>query len=374
MEIHDPSSRLVIREYPFFLWLFGLAFIVPGIWIISRPDGMLTGVILLVVGVLFGLVLAAVRTITIDRGRMTLTAQHRNLVRNKVREVNLGEVANVVVETSRSHTRSHSGSRSTTYRIVVLKTDGTTLPLQEEYSSGYSSKARKAKQMCQFLGLPGWEDKPTNIFQAAIQMQAAVSAAQEAPAQTGNTSGVAWSISKRGMGGQTVTRWTSLQFSWPDRFLLLMQKPRGSAPVIGGGGMLGGLSQMIYQQMLTMYGISAAETPGLQQASGLGRPEPELDPDYAVLTSSPGDAGSLLTAWVIHPLRNWADQHPMRTIQASGQPGQLVVLFSPQGLTAAILGTLSQQQTDELVYLGVDLVKAVGGTSSKKPGESASPW
>jgi len=363
MDMHDSSSILKFKDYPILLWIIGLAFFIPGVFVVLKPQGWVQGLIMMVLGVLIGLVLASVRSITADRTRGVLTVRHRNLIRNKVIEINLNEIANFSVEASR--TRYTGGAhRAHTYRIVAVKTSGETVPMAQEYSSGYDAKAKRARQLCAFLGLPGWEDKPTNLFQAARQMQQAISRPAE-PSQSYITSGVVWSIEILQVGSQTVTRWLSTHSSWPGYFLLLLQKPKGSGAIMGSS--MGGLFGAIYQQILGIYGIKPSDTPGIAQARLLNRPEPELDTDFSILTSNPAEAESLLNPWVIHPLQDWALRHPMRTIQASGQPGQLVVLLSPNGIMVATLGILSQEQKDELINLGVELAKSWGGTYAGAP-------
>jgi hypothetical protein len=351
MDMNNTSTQLTLRDYPIFLWLFGLAFFIPTIFIFFMSGREPLILIFSLIGLAM-LLLPSVNTITLDRSVGTATLRSQNLLRNKVQEIPLREIANFEIQSSRS-----SSDSSTTFRIAVVKTSGERIPLSGMYSSGYNSKAKKARKLCEFLGLPGWEDGLGNFLQTAIQAQAA--ATRRDNVQSGTTSGIAWRFETLSAGGQPVTRWVSQDYAWPGNFLLLAQKPKGS-PSILGGGLLGSVAQMIFQQIIGIYGFTPGDTPGIETSGSMKPGEPRLEQDYAILTSDSYGARIILNGWCIPPLERWARQHPMRTVSSGNQAGQLVALFSAQGTILAVLGNATREVMDEMISLGVDLIKSQG--------------
>jgi hypothetical protein len=267
------------------------------------------------------------------------------------------DIADFEVEASRSKiTRRH---QNITYRVVMVKTSGERVPLETVYSSSYDDKAKKARLYCSYLNLPGWEDKPSNLFQAAVQSQNVLTT-ETNKMQSGNTSGVSWWIEVHTVGDSQVTRWVSNDFTWPGQFLLVSQKPKGS-PSFNSGGLLGNLMQMAYQQIMGIFGFLPGDMPGIERASAAGISDPRLEQDFATLTSDPVIAGKLLNPWVTAPLLRWAQQYPLRTVNTKDQFGQLVVLYSPRGVYVALFGSPSQPQLDDITEIGVELVKSQGG-------------
>jgi hypothetical protein len=351
MDPNPSSNRLVVKEYPLFQWLFSAAFFIIGLTMLFRADGLLMGGICCLVSVAMVLFFAPVVTITIDKTTGLFTVQTSHPLRTRLTEVPIAEVSSLDMERTRS---SRGGS---VYRIAMVKTSGERIPLQALYSSGYAGKAKKARRISEFLGLPDFENQTGNLFKAAVQMQAAAS--QVMDQQNGVTSGVTWTLTTSSMGGRMVTRWSSRDFSWPGNFLLFAQQPRGSSGIFGGGGILGGVMQMIYKQVIAMYGIQPEDTPGLEHASPLAPPEPRLEHDFTTLTSDPHAGRALLNQWVVQPLERWAARYPMKTVQTGDQVGQLVVLLSPGGTTVSVMGLLPASGAAEVIDLGVDLVRAL---------------
>jgi hypothetical protein len=67
----------------------------------------------------------------------------------------------------------------------------------------------------------------------------------------------------------------------------------------------------------------------------------------------------VLNQRVVELLEDWAERHPLKTIQVVGKSlGQLVVLYSPQGVYAATNSVGDSSQLDELIDTGVQLVEA----------------
>jgi hypothetical protein len=362
MNINDSSSQLVFKDRPVLSWIIGILAFFAGVYIFISSGSFLYAVPGLLIALMVLLVLGSVNTITADRIRRVLTVSSRSLFGNKQKEYSFSEIANFQVGVSKTYdTRStftHQRHK-TNYRIVMIKTNGEEVPLQKVFTSGYDDKARKAKALCAYLDLPGWEDKPTNLFQTAIQGQVALTS-KPSMSQDGVTSGVTWKIEVHSVGGKQVTRWISTDYTCPENFVLISQKPASSAAV-GSGGLLGSLVMMVYRQVLGLYGFLPGDTPGFDHARPVTTSDDRFNTVFYSLASEPNFGHSILNQWTLIPLQNWADRHPLKTINTNDQFGQLAVLFSPRGLHAAVLGTIPQDQIDELISLGVELVKAQGG-------------
>lgn len=341
------SDTLVIRDYPLALWLVGIGFAAGGIWGATLKDGLVPGILIALGGALMAL-LPTVLTITADRQRSMVTVRHQSLIRSSVKEYPFGDITGVQVDSSVS---VDGGQRSSTYRLALVLASGARVPLRSYYSSGYGNKENKARQLREFLGVAGVADRPAfPLAQPAFQ-----------PGQAGAIDGVAWHVETAGIGAMTVNRWVSSDFKVPGQFLCLLQKPKGSKSLAAGGGLGGALSHMLYQQILTLYGFGPEALPGLNAARPVEALDPRLESDFASITSDPAGAQPLLNPWAVMPLAQWVETYPLKTVQVSGggQAGQLMVLFSPQGVYVACLNA-AQDQVEALTRLGVDLVRAQG--------------
>jgi hypothetical protein len=352
------SNQLVIKNRPILSWVMGGLCIIAAIFIFIVNKSVVGALPFLFFALLLLLIFGSVNTITADNLRRVLTVSTRSVFNNKISEYPFSEIANFEVEASRNRTSTRH--RNVNYRIVMIKTNGEKIPLQNVFTSFYDDKARKAKALSQYLNLPGWEDKPTNLFQTAMQSQVALTSL---PTMTkdGTTSGVDWKIEVHTIGGKPVTHWISANYTCPGNFLLVSQKPANSPSLGGGGGLLGNLVAMVYQQILGMYGFLPSDTPGYSSAVAVTTLDDRFDRNFGTLSNELGFGKSLLNPWTLTPFIQWAEKYPLKTITTSDQVGQLAVLYSPRGLQVAILGSLPATETDEIISLGVELVKAQGG-------------
>jgi len=352
----DTGNQLVFVSRPIAAW------ITAGILVISASYLFFQGVmsvifgILLAVGILI-LLFFPVTTISADRFTRTLKRTSRAVLRQKTVEIPFNEIKDFEVETRQSY--SSKRGHSTTYRLMAVKTSGERVPLEDLFSNSYDDKARKARELSRFLDLPGWEDKSTNLFQETVQAQVEATAIP-ALEKEGTTSGVNWKISVHTVGGKPVTHWISEDYTCPGNFLLIAQKPANSQS-FGGGGLLGNLMTLVYQQILGMYGFLPSDTPGIATASPVPTGDSQFDSNFATLTNDQHFGHSLLNVWTIKPFTGWAAKYPMKTVTTNNQVGQLAVLYSPRGVQAAVLGSLPATEFDELIAIGVEAVRAQGG-------------
>lgn len=360
MDDLNSSNQYVIKSRPIGAWIAAALLIASSLFFLTMSSSMFLGTAILLGAALLVLVLTPVSTAVADRMMRTITISSRNLFRQKETVVPFGEVAKFDVQVSR--TRSSRHTTSTNYRLVLVKTNGEVVPIQSIYTSFYDDKARHAKALSQFLNLQGAEDMPANLFQTGMQSQVQMTA-NPSQAQEGTTAGVSWKIEVHSIGGKPVTRWISPDYSCPGNFLLVSQKPANS-PSMGGGGLLGNLMTMVYQQVLGMYGFQPSDTPGFSTAAAITTQNDRFNKNFGALSNQQSFGISLLNPWTIIPFVNWSDKYPLKTVSSNDQVGQLAVLYSPRGVQVALLGMQPATGTDELIALGVELVKAQGGGKS----------
>ena len=343
-------NRMQIRDYPIVLWIVGGIFMAVGVWMGFKREAMWISTLFFIIGALVALVLGSITTVIADKEAGTVTLRNRTVFRNVIKEYAISEINSVEVE----HSRDNDGG--TTYRVALLTTSGESVPFHSYYTSGYTGKEAQAKKLRDFLGLIASAAAPDSAAQ--VLRQALTPAFQTD--QEGITQGVPWRVERGGLGSAEITRWSSPAFQMASGFLFVVQIPKGTK-FFSGSKLLSPISRALYEQVLKVYGFPSETTPGLEQANPLEPPEARLKPNFATLASDPYTARQVLSPWAVIPLVQWAEAHPLKTVQASGTLGQLAVLFSPQGTTLACLGALTVEQTDVLASLGIELVKAQGG-------------
>lgn len=329
----------------------GLIFGGIGVWLLFLPEptSKLIAAIFIGVGILLGILLSATTRIFIDRGQGVLRITYQYLYRLSQKEIPLNDLAAIEIQTSNS---SDSGA---THRLVFILHSGVVIPLHSYYSSGFLGKERMAQRLRQAIGLSDRVGPAVTTGQAVRQIQREIVAHEE----SGESDGVRWRLETIHYGAVPVSRWISPDYTLPGDFLLLAQKARGKG---GGalGGLLDGLSSLLFRQLISMYGFQSDETPGLENARLIEGLDSRLEPYFSAYTSNPERASRLLHPWVIIPLVDWAMQRPIQTIASEGSAtGQLVFLVSPRGVTLALFNANQPETTQELAAAGTEIVKSL---------------
>jgi len=94
----------------------------------------------------------------------------------------------------------------------------------------------------------------------------------------------------------------------------------------------------------------------------LGPLDPALEPHFMAFTNDPASARKTLNLRIVAPLADWAGRYPLKQFQTGSHYGQLMILFGPNGVHLVTLNLLQPSQADELVSLGVELVKCQGSS------------
>lgn len=358
----NPSNQLILHDRPFTLWFFGAAFFLTGLIILgTAADAAFFGVIFGGVGAAM-IALTSGLTITADRTTRTLTLAYRSILRRSEKVIPFSDIAAIDVEMSVNSTRRGTRTRRTpTYRVAIRTRSGESIPFRDYYSGGLGPHEKTANQLRSFIGIGGSdmtspaapnEMRSQSYNQIYRETQEKVTGAQ---AEEQLTDGVRWRLETLSFANAPVNRWISPDFKLDSGFIYVVQVIPGQKA--STGGLLGGLSNMLFKQSMGIYGFSAADTPGIEQAQPMPNPDPRLEQHFMVFTSNPAAARQTLNPWVIMPLVNWAQKYPMTQGQ-SGYGNQLAVLYGPNGVTVAFLGLASPERLQEITAIGVELVKS----------------
>ncbi|MEJ5223974.1 MAG: hypothetical protein WHV44_05910 [Anaerolineales bacterium] len=358
----NPGNQLVLHDRPYGLWLFGAAFFVIGlILLVTAADAAFFGVLF---GGIGAVMLASTANLTIkaDRAARKLTLDYRSLLRREEKVIPFADIAAIDVEMSVSRERRGTRSRRTpTYRVSLRTRGGETIPFRSYYSGGIKPHQTLANQLRTFIGVGGSdmtspaepnEMRSQSYDQIYRETQEKVTGSQS---EEQVTEGVHWRLETRAFANTPLNRWISPDFKLDQGFIYVTQIIPGQK--VSTGGLLGGLSNMLFKQSISMYGFTAEETPGLDQAQPLPNPDPRLEQHYMVFTNNPYAARQILNPWVVMPLVNWAQTYPLQQGQ-SGYGTQLAVLYGPTGVTIAFLGLATPERLQEITAIGVELVKS----------------
>jgi hypothetical protein len=345
------QTSLTIRDYPWPAWISGSMLFLGGLFAISIMSTYpYMGIAFLVVGSVL-LLVSSILTVTADHMAGILTLRYRSLFWGSSKQIPLSEITAIKLECSSS---SDSG---TTYRIVLVCQDGQVTPFHSYYSSGRASKQSRVDQLRSFLGVGGQDDETAvSIFSGLPAVQQAQQALSSSESEEHVTDGVHWKLQTVSMGTQSLTRWFSPDCKSSSGFLMLAQKVDGQKTM--AGSLLGGVGKFLLQQLTHLYGFGPQDVPALETSDTLEPLDSQLEPHFSALASDPAAARAVLNPWACVPLADWANRYPLKSIQKPGLFGQLVVLYSPQGIYIASLGTFIPEAVDELTALGVALVKA----------------
>jgi hypothetical protein len=355
--MNTENNPLVIREYPFSLWFFGLVAVLGGGYLYFHdPSQYIFPLMIACIGVLF-ILMASILTVTIDQVSNMMTIHHRNPLWGSKKEIPIGEIASIQVERSSGSSRGQP-----TYRIAVICKDGQSIPFHSYFSSGLADKMRKAGRLCNFLGVGGTDQDLAGLFKLGTQM-AQQQFQKQQEAMTGSTGeehitdGVHWQLQTFAFGGTPLTRWFSPDFKMPGTFLFLAQKAQGQKNLTEG--LLGSVGKMLHQQVMNLYGYGEEDTPNKEFADTLSPLDPKIESYFSAFTSDPEMTRQVLNPWAILPLADWAARYPLKQFQQNAF-SQLTVLFSPRGVYLSSIGTMIPEQVEELTRLGVELVKSQG--------------
>jgi hypothetical protein len=355
------QDKLTIRDFPIITWFMAIVFLATAAFFLMKSTLLMAGIAGIIGFIMF--FEPAALTITADKSNRVLTLRYGLLVPRSIKHIPFSEIQTIRVDSHSTRNHSSPTRRSNTYRLELVKQDGNIIPFRFYYSSDFLLKQRRAEELRTIIGIAETVDEtPIGALRTVPQMvQPVFDKQQEAStgdnSQIHETNGVHWQLQSIPMGASPVTRWFSPDFKMTDGFLFLTQKIVGQ--VSAEGGFLASIGKTLFRTSITLYGFSAEDTPGLNNANIMSPLDTNLEPHFTAFTNNHTAAQQILNPWVAMPLRSWAERYPLHQLR-QGRFGQLVVLYSPRGVTIATLNFLQPDQVDELAALGVELVKSQG--------------
>ena len=354
------NSKRIIRDVPFMLWIMGVFTIAIGIYGFLRPFIPLwVRLLLIVIGLLMGL-LPSILNVYADRGRRILVIERASLIRRKQIEVPFENIQRIFVD--RRVSKDSDGYRSDVYQVILVLGNGERVPLRESYSGARKKHERFADIIASEVGVDQVDHAPDSIGEAlAMAMQLTPADEQEsitgiAPGEH-ESNGVRWQLETFNLGGtaesSTVHRWSSMNVDTPNDFVFIVQKMEGMGEQRGLMKLAG---KFLFKTSLQMYGFDESFAPGLEKAETVEDVDERLVDKFLIYTSDPELSRQLLNPWMVRPLLSWSERYELSP--GEKEMHQLAVLFSPYGLYVSQLGQLDRAEVDELVALGVELVKA----------------
>jgi hypothetical protein len=157
------DTELELRESPALVWLIVGVFGIGGSWVLVHEGELLIAAGFAVVVAVLALVFAVTTTCRFDRAAGELSCARRSFLRTTRVRHPLAEI--VGARTERSAAR-----QSQAYRIVLVMSSGTTVPLTTQFTSGRGRHEQVAKAIRDFLSLPEPVDVPIPGFGDLFRM------------------------------------------------------------------------------------------------------------------------------------------------------------------------------------------------------------
>ncbi|MFN2145566.1 MAG: hypothetical protein ACK2T7_09445 [Anaerolineales bacterium] len=350
----------IIRDIPFIAWFFGLFTIGISLYgFVGRFLPLWVQLLLIAIG-LVTLLLPSILNVYADRGRRVLEIEQVRLFGAKRTEVQYDQISRIYVE--RSASQDSDGSRSYTYRVILILENGDQVPLRGYSSSARRKHERQAEAIRQAIGLDSVDRTPESLGEAFAEAMHLIPAENQesltgVPAGIQETDGIHWQLESFQIGGPTqgsmVYRWSTTDVDVPNDFVFIVQRMEGMGEQKGLMKLAG---KFLFKTSIQMYGFDQTYTPGIERANTVEDVDKRLVEDFFVFTNDPGLPRQLLNPWIVMPLLGWARRYELNLGEKEFH--QLSVLFSPLGLFVSQMGRLDQAEIDELVSLGIELARA----------------
>ena len=325
------SDRLVIRDYPILMWVIGAGFMAAGLFVAHRPGGLIFGVVAFLIGAVLALYLAPSLPSPATKcsapspsgsARCCAARSRRSRCTTSLRLDSTPTEPTITI----ANTAALSASCWSRLRQQIILEGAYTRLARLLRPAKEGAKAARVPRLAGFRG-----DHPGRHRGRA---PAGRQPDDAAPAGRRVTDGVPWRVETITHGKSPVTRWLSPDFKLPGQFLYLTQKPKGSANTFGG--LLGAMSNLAYRANAGRVRLRAGRHARPRHGGSPWRHPIRSSTSISMtLTNDPYTARQLLTPWVVSPLVQWAEQHPMARIQGSQAGPALSIggaLFSAGGI------------------------------------------
>jgi hypothetical protein len=354
------DRKRIIHDMPIIQWILCVGLTGYGIYrFYLNPSVWIMPLILVGLGLLF-LLINTVLNVYVDKSRRVLEIERLSVLGRKRIEVEMDKIERVYVD--RRMSEDSDGDRSTTYQVILILDNGERVPLRKSYTGGRKKQYQYAELIASEVGIDRVDRAPESIREA-VDMAFQMAPVENQEVKTGvapgiqESDGVKWELQTFNFGNTAhespVYRWSSMDVDTPTDFVFIVQRAEGAGQQKGLMKLAG---NFLFKTTLKLYGFDESYTPGVERAKAVEDLDRRLVDSYYVFTNNPGVARQLINPWRVAPLIGWAERYELRTVNKNMH--QLSVLFSPLGLYVSLIGKLDQAEIDELVSLGIELVKA----------------
>jgi len=355
------DRKRIIRDIPFTMWIFGLVII--GIGIFGYFRGFLPiwmSLLLIGIGVVL-ILLPAVVNVYVDSGRRILEIERIRLIGSKRIEVQTNQISRIFVERRIGH--DSEGSNSYTYRVILILDTGEQIPLSNSSTGARRKHERHAEAIREAIGIDSVDRSPESLGEAFAQAMHLMPVPEQesitgVPVGVQESDGIRWQLDTFQIGGppegSIVHRWSSTDVDLGNDFVYLVQRMEGVGEQKGLMKLAG---KFLIKTSLQMFGFDESYTPGIDHAKTVEDVDKRLLAEYFIYTNDPSAVHQLINPWIVMPLIRWSDRYALARGKKEMQH-QLSVLFSPLGLYVSLMGKLDQAEIDELVAMGLELVRA----------------
>ncbi len=350
--MNNSPPKTIIRDQPIMTWVSAVAMLSGAVFAYFRnPAQWIFAAVLAVVG-LFLLTVPALE-IRFDRTKKNVLIYRRSLYKKSEQMLAVDDIANIAVAFKHD---LEDGSRS--YRVEIRLNNGDIVPLRKTYSSNRKRHEKLSQKLCEISGVKDGsgvnllKTLTTDAMRPEFQQQQEEITGEQGIEQT--TRGVRWTFETSAFGGMPLSHWHSPDFLLDDSFLFLTQIQVGKK---GIPSLLKPATDLLFKGSMRVYGLDESDTPDLASAESIELPD-RLRQYYLGYSDEGTRATRMLNSWVITPLTEWAQKHPMTKKNVSSQ---LVMHIGPNGLSMRTPGLVNAEYLDDLTTLGVELVRALGG-------------
>ena len=157
------DTELELHESPALVWLIVGVFGIGGSWVLVREGELVIAAGFALVVVVLALAFAITTTCRFDRVGGELTCARRSLLRTTHTRHPLSEIAGARTERS-------AARHSQAFRVVLVMSTSTTVPLTTQFTNGRGQHEQMAKVIRDFLCLPEPVDVPIPGFRDLLRL------------------------------------------------------------------------------------------------------------------------------------------------------------------------------------------------------------
>lgn len=146
------ANKLVIREYPYLLWLFGVGLLsIAGEALMKSTN--LPALMVAVLGLL-ALVLPEALTISADRETGILSLRYGLFFNRSEKHIPIDQISTIRRVSTKMPGHREPKYPRLAYRVEIVQKDGQIIPFRSHFSRSNITSPGQVKELCSFLNVP----------------------------------------------------------------------------------------------------------------------------------------------------------------------------------------------------------------------------